>query len=77
MAGFPYMAPAIALTKFDFYVENEPLLMSKMSPILRTKRNETSHMLFIWILVSKNVVDDFECFTDKRERFYDPMDPGL
>ena len=34
-------------------------------------------MLFIWILITKNVVDDFECSTDKRERFYDPMDPGL
>ena len=41
------------------------------------ERNETSQMLIIWILISINVVDDFECSTDKRERFYDPMDPGL
>ena len=34
-------------------------------------------MLLIWILISKNVFDDFESSTDKRERFYDPMDPGL
>ena len=34
-------------------------------------------MLLIWILISKNIVDDFKSSTDKRERFYDPMDPGL
>ena len=51
--------------------------MLKMSPFLRMERIETSHMLFLWILISINVVDDFESSTDKRERFYDLMDPGL
>ena len=41
------------------------------------KWTQTSHMLIMWILISKNVVDDFESSTNKRECFYNPMDPGL
>ena len=71
----PYMAPAIAPVEFDS--KNITLLMPKMSLFLRMEQYETSHMLFFWILICINVVDDFKSSTDKRERFYDPMDPGL
>ena len=36
-----------------------------MSYFLRMERSETSPMLFIWILISMNAVDDFESSTDE------------
>ena len=68
-------AHATASAKFDS--KNISHLKLEMDPFRRMDRHETSHMLFIWTVISETLVDDFESSTDKRERSYDPMVPGL